>query len=151
MKVDTAYVYTKGIDEDSAEVVVDIDFCNFECGGIVNVKIVDPDGRSAAEYSRYNEESFMRINFDIENPKLWYPNGYGKAPLYKIEIRCEDKLLYSTPFGVRTVKIMELSDKEGTENYNKCIELKKTPFSEEYDKNDRFSGFILKVNGERIL
>lgn len=151
MKIETAYIYTKSIDEDSAEIVIDIEFEDFECGGIVDVKIINPDGNVEAEYTRYNEESFMRINLDIENPKLWYPNGYGDAELYRMEIKCGDIVLYNTPFGIRTVKIMELPDKEGSESYNKCVELKKTPFSEEYDKNDSFSGFILKINGEKIL
>ena len=151
MKVESAYVYTKSIDEDSAEVVIDIDFKDFEYGGIVDINITDPDGNVVAKHSRYNEEAFMRINLDIENPRLWYPIGYGNAELYKMEIKCEDKVLCSESFGIRTVKIMELSDKEGSENYNKCIELKKTPFSEAYDKNESFSGFILKINGKKIM
>lgn len=151
MKVETAYVYTKGIDEDSAEIVIDIDFKDYECGSIVDVNIIDPEGNVVKEYSRYNEEPFMRINLDIENPKLWYPNGYGEQNIYTMVIKCKDRVLYTAPFGIRTVKIMEISDKEGSEAYNKCVELKKTPFSEAYDKNDSFSGFILKVNGEKIL
>jgi len=151
IKVDTAYVYTKSIDEDSAEIVVDIDFCDFECGGIIDVNIIDPDGKKATGYSRYNEECFMRINLDVEAPRLWYPNGYGSAGLYRLEISCGERLLYTTPFGIRTIKIMELPDKEGSESFNKCVELKKTPFSQHYDKNESFSGFILKINGEKIL
>lgn len=87
----------------------------------------------------------------MENPRLWYPNGYGEAELYSLEIKCNDRLLYHTKFGIRTIKIMELSDKEGSTSYHKCIELKKTPFSQYYDKNDEFSGFVLKVNGEKIM
>ena len=151
MKVKSAYVYTKGIDEDSAEVVINIDFLDFEDGGIVDVDIIAPDGDRVAKHTRYNEEPFMRINLDIENAKLWYPNGYGEQNLYTMVIKCKDRVLYKAPFGIRTVKIMELSDKEGSESFNKCVELKKTPFSEEYDKNDSFSGFILKINGEKIL
>lgn len=151
MKVETAYIYTKSIDEDSAEIVVDVDFADFECGGIVDVKIIAPDGEVAAKYKRYNEEPFMRINLDVVNPKLWYPNGYGEQHLYTLEISCEGEELYTTPFGIRTIKIMELPDKEGSENYKKCIELKKTNFSKFYDKNEEFSGFILKINGTKIM
>lgn len=79
LKVDTAYVYTKSIDNESAEIVVDVDFTDYECGGIVDVSIIDFEGKKVAGHSRYNEESFMRINLDIEKPKLWYPNGYGEA------------------------------------------------------------------------
>lgn len=44
IKVESAYVYTKSIDEDSAEIVIDIDFKDFESGGIVDVNITDPGG-----------------------------------------------------------------------------------------------------------
>ena len=151
IKIKSAYIFTKSIDEDSAEMIIDIDFEDYACGGIVDVKITDPDGNTVKKYSRYNEEPFMRINLEIEEPKLWYPNGYGEQNIYNMQIKSGDRILYTAPFGIRTVKIMELVDKEGTESYNKCVELKKTPFSEHYDKNEEFSGFILKINGVKIL
>ncbi len=151
MKVETAYVFTKSIDEDSAEIVIDVDFADFECGGIVDVKIISPDGEVVSKYKRYNEEPFMRINLDVMNPKLWYPNGYGEQHMYTLEISCGGEEFYTALFGIRTIKIMELPDNEGSENYNKCIELKKTNFSEFYDRNTEFSGFILKINGTKIM
>ena len=44
----------------------------------------------------------------IENPKLWYPNGYGEASLYNMELKVEidgilsDKKNFN--FGIRTFK-----------------------------------------------
>ena len=81
MKVASAYIYTKSIDEDAAELVIDLEFCDFESGAVVDVDIIAPDGRSAAGCSRYNEEAFMRMHLDVAAPKLWYPNGYGDSPL----------------------------------------------------------------------
>lgn len=151
MQIKSAYIYTQNADEDCAEIVMDLDFCDFSEGGVVDIAVTDPKGNTVVNYSRYNEEAFMRINLDIPKPMLWYPNGYGDANLYKIEIKCAERILYHTDFGIRTVKIMELSDEEGSTNYNKCLELKKTPFSEKFDKNNSFAGFVLKVNGEKIL
>ena len=151
MKVESSYIYTKSIDEDAAELVVDLDFSGFENGAVVWVDIIDPDGQSVAECSRYNEEPFMRIHLDVKNPRLWYPNGYGESPLYTVVIRCEDRVLYSEKIGIRTVKILELTDEVGSESYNRCAALKQTPFSKAYDKNESFSGFILKINGKKIL
>lgn len=151
IKVESAYVYTKHIDSDAAEIVVDIDFMDYDLGGIIDVSIIDSNGTIVTHYIRYNEEEFMRVNLDIENPKLWYPNGYGKQELYTLCIKCGDRILYKTPFGIRTVKILEIQDKEGSENYKKCTELKKTKFSMDFDNNVEFSGFILKINNEKIL
>ena len=151
MKAESVYVYTKSADADAAELVIDVDFIDFENGEIVDTDIIDPEGRIVAGCSRYNEEPFMRMHLDVKNPRLWYPNGYGDSPLYTVVIRCKDRVLYSEKIGIRTVKILELADEEGSESFAKCTALKKTPFSREYDKNESFSGFIVKINGEKIM
>ena len=151
LKVKKVYAYTKSIDEDCAEIITDIDFSYYEGGGIVSVELYDPDGGIECRYSRYNEECFMRVSMDVANPKLWFPNGYGDANLYKLVVKHNDNVLYTTMFGIRTVKIMQLADKMDDINHNKCLEIKKSDFAHRYDKNTDFSGFILKVNGEKIM
>ncbi|MBO5008381.1 MAG: hypothetical protein J6D26_06060 [Clostridia bacterium] len=151
VRVDTVYVYTKSIDEDCAQIVADINFYDCKQGGIIAVELHDHDGIPVSKNIRYNDEDFMRVSLDVEKPRLWYPNGYGEAYLYRFIIKCDDKEIYSSNIGIRTVKIMQLSDKEGSDNFDKCLELKKTDFSEKYDLNEEFSGFILKVNGIKIM
>ena len=51
-------------------------------------------------------------NVQIPNPKLWYPNGYGEAPLYKytVEIVVQEGFtadLYRGSFGIREVRFDE--------------------------------------------
>ncbi len=57
MKAESVYVYTKSVDEDSAELVIDVDFADFESGEIVYADIIDPEGRIVAGCSRYNEST----------------------------------------------------------------------------------------------
>ncbi len=49
------------------------------------------------------------INFKIENPKLWYPNGYGEQNLYGYEIKLlkngEQTDNKSGRFGIKEVKL----------------------------------------------
>lgn len=49
------------------------------------------------------------IEFGINNPKLWWPHGYGDANVYDavIKLYVEDELVCEMPtsFGVRTVKL----------------------------------------------
>lgn len=151
VRVEDAYVYTKYIDDECAEIVADITFDNFENGADISAVLYDPDGNVACSYIRYNEEKRMRISLDVENPRLWYPNGYGEASLYTFVIKTGERELFKTPFGIRTVKIMQLEDKEGSENYNLCLELKKTDFAKVYDFNKKFSGFVVKINGEKVM
>ena len=57
--------------------------------------------------------------FNIEQPKLWWPNGYGSQPLYKLEValHSEEELLeeQSYTIGLRTLTISEEKDQWGKE------------------------------------
>ena len=149
--VKSAYVYTDVVDEESALIGIDLELCNYEKGAVLDFEILNSDECLIRKISKYCAEEYARLYVDIKNPELWYPLGYGEQPLYKLKISQAGNELYSTVFGIRTVKIQELKDEEKSENYYKCKELKKTPWSEYYDKNEEFSGFILKVNGVKIM
>lgn len=151
MKAESVYVYTCDTDEESATVGIDIDVKNCSLGGYIDIEIYDENDNVVYSAKKYCEEDFVRMYADIPNPKLWYPAGYGEQYLYTVKIYVDGELDYTTPFGIRSVKIMQIRDEEGSENYNKCKELKKTAFSAEYDQNEEFSGFILKVNGIKIM
>ncbi len=64
-----------------------------------------------SEFSVISDVRFKvgKVNFAIENPKLWWPHGYGNADLYDSEIKlivngeCVSKKKIS--FGIRTVKL----------------------------------------------
>lgn len=69
--------------------------------------------------------------FSIEDPELWWPNGYGEQPLYKIEI--------------------QLLDEEGNvlEEQEKIIGLRTLTISREKDQWGREFAFM--VNGVKIF
>lgn len=62
-----------------------------------------------------------RADFYIENPKLWWPLGYGEPNVYDItaEVLCKGKPIaeYKTSMGVKTVKLdrTEITDARGGE------------------------------------
>lgn len=151
IKIKDAYVYTADIDEDSASIGIDAELEEFSPGAVLDFEIYDEAQKLVRKISKYCEEAFIRLYTDIVNPSLWYPLGYGMQPLYRLKIKSNGKQLFSTRFGIRTVKIIELPDDKDSENYRKCIELKKTEFSKQYDINEEFTGFILKVNGKKIM
>jgi len=66
------------------------------------------DGRSWSVPARIEAGETVRLEFDeieIKDPKLWWPNGMGKADLYKLELRFKQKDLLSDAetfnFGLR--------------------------------------------------
>lgn len=148
--VRNAYIYTKNLDEDSAQLGIELYF-EKQCGGVLTFQIFDDRGIVIKRFQRFCDEKFVVLGAEIEEPQLWYPHGYGGQPLYTFAVWDENGELYSEKFGIRTVKIMQLTDCEDGAYYNKCIALKKSEFAKYYDKNEEFSGFILKVNGIRIM
>ncbi len=145
--LDTIYVYTKNIDKYSAEIGVDVNFISNYNSRIVDFEIVDPDNNVISTKKQYCDFECVRLSFDISNPKLWYPTGYGNQPLYEVVIKDNGQVIYQEKFGIRTVKILQIEDAVGSENYNKCLEIKNA----DYDNNKTFSGFTLLVNGIKVF
>lgn len=147
VRIDNVYVYTKDIDAEAAGIGIDLSFAHPLPNRILDIRILSPDGTICRKVSRYCGEAFSRISLDIPDAQLWYPLGYGEQPLYTLEICDGNTPLHREIFGIRTIKILQLPDKPHSEEYRKCLEIK-NPY---YDFNCDFSGFILKVNGKRIL
>ena len=145
--VDNAYIVTVDSDSESATVRVDLNFKNEFTGRKITLNIEDDDGNTVCSVKKYCKEMLVRTDFDIPTPKLWYPIGYGKQTLYTFILSDGDKEIYREKFGIRTVKIMQLPDQKGSPYYEKCLSVK----NKNYDFNDSFSGFILKVNGIKIM
>lgn len=91
---------------------------------------------------------------------MWYPNGYGKSPLYELSIRLVDENGITLDerkinFGIRTVKIIEKSDVEESEYWNRCMALKKAAHLKDewdnWDENTDFQGFIVVINDVPVM
>ena len=56
--------------------------------------------------SGYN---YLEFELLVENPKLWWPQGYGEQPLYElaVTVKCEDVETAYPPFayGIRTIRM----------------------------------------------
>ncbi len=145
------YIYTSALDDDGAALGIDVTLAETSGEGVLDFVIIGEDGTELRRISRFCREHFFRLHLDIAAPALWYPRGYGKQPLYTLCIRQGGRLLACEEFGIRTLRILELPDEPGSPFARRAEELKRSPHSAEYNKNESSSGFILKVNGERIL
>ena len=61
------------------------------------------------QFSQFLEigEHIHRQNIDIRNPQLWWPNGYGKQALYRIEVREKSSgTTIHSLFGIRKTELL---------------------------------------------
>ena len=55
----------------------------------VTVTLTAPDGAVVySETQRFTECNTNTLTFDITNPELWYPRGYGDQPIYVLTAEC---------------------------------------------------------------
>ncbi len=79
-------------------------------------------------------ENIINVPFEIKNPKLWWPNGTGKANLYEMNLlvsNLDNSIKYDeqeTEIGVRTIKVIREKDADGIGE-----------------------GFYVEVNGEPVF
>lgn len=150
MYVDSAYIVTENIDSYSAQIRLELDFKNYENGGLMNIEVIAPDGEIIKSESVYSKEPKTVRRYDIEAPKLWYPLGYGEHPIYKVRITLGENLFEET-FGIRTMKILQLEDKEGSKEEKFCKEIREYVAGQIKDHNEKTSGFQIVINGVKIL
>lgn len=149
-KMDSVYVYTESIDKYSAQIYTQLEFENYSVGETVNIDVISPKGKIVAATSLYVREPEAVRRFDIPNPELWYPSGYGEQPIYTLRITAGENT-FEQSFGIRTVKILQLTDSEDSEYYKLCKKLQERKHDDIEDKNETFSGFQLLINGKRIF
>lgn len=150
-RVDSVYVYTKSIDEYGAYIGISANINEDALGRVYTFEVADKDGYVVKTHKKYISYPRYDFNLSIENAELWYPLGYGNQPLYTLVVSCDDAVVHTEKFGIRTVKILQETDAEGSYNYNRCLGLKESNFDKTYDRNEEFSSFTLVVNGVKIL
>ncbi|MDR0886205.1 MAG: glycoside hydrolase family 2 protein [Clostridiales Family XIII bacterium] len=85
----------------------------------VQVVITDPDN-NVVEDTIHQADALIDSITTIPNPQLWWPNGYGAQPLYKIQIVVSDRKrnrlseqIYR--IGLRTLTVSQDKDEWGEE------------------------------------
>ena len=66
---------------------------------IANVSVKDPEGKVIVDQSNLpiksqRAEAHFKLSPGVF--ELWYPVGYGKQPLYTVEVEIKDKVQYSS-------------------------------------------------------
>ncbi len=119
-----ASVQTQAISNEKADMLLTLetDLLGKE-GYYVDIKYQTKDKvevRKKVGEIKKGSDDIHRLNFQVENPILWYPNGYGEPNLYDATIylcASDNKILDSTKtrFGIRTIELSQKKDKYGSE------------------------------------
>lgn len=91
----------------------------------VQAVLTAPDGQRFAQEMLCEKGKDHTIRIDVENPMLWWPNGMGEQPLYRLSLSMKDQEKSYT-IGLRTLTVSQDKDEWGNE-------------------------FCFKVNGVRIF
>jgi beta-mannosidase len=81
----------------------------------VVTRLVGPDGSELATEAQVSDQA--QIQLVVEQPQLWWPNGYGDQPLYRLEITLQakgqtcDQRIYQ--LGLRTIELRQEDDEWG--------------------------------------
>ena len=85
------------------------------------VHITAPDGELLEKKAAITAQDEIKVNVPIPKPQLWWPNGYGGQPLYKVEVALVrsgaftaeplDRRTYQV--GLRTIELRQQEDQWG--------------------------------------
>jgi beta-mannosidase len=124
------HIYTKNIDQQAATIGLTY-WVESAIDETATIRIIDTKtnkeltnqtcllGRQAINLQSANQN--YRIEFSIDNPKLWWSNGLGEPHIYDlhIELITESGYIHTKeiPFGVRTLKTFLEDDEHGQALY----------------------------------
>ncbi|MCQ2539439.1 MAG: glycoside hydrolase family 2 protein [Acetatifactor sp.] len=111
------------------------------------VTITDPEGK-AQIYT--TPESVW-----IEQPKLWWPNGYGEQPLYtvKVELLCEEEAVdsWTRKIGLRTMTMVREKDEYGESFCHEINGVRIFAMGADYIPEDNLLGRITPERTRKLL
>ncbi|MBI9058084.1 MAG: glycoside hydrolase family 2 protein [Labilibaculum sp.] len=94
------------------------------------------------------------LNFNIENPDLWWPNGLGEQPLYEVKAQVNVDGEIATAerrIGIRTVEVVREKDEKGTSFYCKVNGVPVFMKGANYIPNDIFPSRVSKEQLKKVV
>lgn len=121
--------------------------------GMLACKITAPDGTVlTVEKEVCINETIEAL---IEAPQLWWPNGYGKQPLYtvRVELRMSDSVLdvWERTIGLRTVTVCTDADEWGNQFAFVVNGQKIFAMGANYIPEDNLLGHLSEERSERLI
>ena len=128
---------------------------HFGTSPMLRFTVKSPGGEVVYTCKKLFREAVVTDYVTIENPELWYPNGYGESPLYALEAIVTDEndsaiCSSGVNFGIRDIQIVWRADKIGTYTYDTAKKMFDR-FSQKEASENEFESFELFVNNTKII
>jgi beta-mannosidase len=104
---------------DKVKLDIQISFEIWSCEEFdLDVLVTSPDDKRICRTQKIDHSNNdCAVAIEINDPKLWWPNGYGKQPLYRISVNLKkaDRILDSREIktGLKTLGVRQENDKWG--------------------------------------
>ena len=113
--INNVYIRPYDVSTNLAKLKIEFDDVQYYCDNYdLTVDIYDNENKIYSKHISLNKQE-NEIEFIINNPKLWYPIGYGNQPLYTLKIYQNGCEVYKDIFGFRKIEIQEIKDKENSD------------------------------------
>jgi beta-mannosidase len=120
LKIRDFYILQKEQILSYASLVCELELEVHSAGEYVFALYVDKDLLSTGKLRLTEGINRFNLPFGIQDPKLWYPRGYGKPDIYKItiDIKDEDNIIDTrqTTTGIRKIELVR-EHAEGNESF----------------------------------
>lgn len=86
-------------------------------GCLAHLEVTGPDGNQVLKSEKPLEGNSTFLELEVEQPQLWWPNGYGEQALYSVKVYLEKEsaLLDQREYklGLRTIDLIQEPDEWG--------------------------------------
>jgi len=116
--IENVHIIQKNITDEKATLEAVVQF-NSEVDDEFNFGIHTGGEKILSEKKKVTAgKNVIHLNFEIQDPDLWWPNGLGEQPVYEIEVSVEkgnNTMVYleRQNIGLRTVELVRQKDADG--------------------------------------
>ncbi len=124
-RIEDVYVNQKSITTDKASVDVEVEYASLTQLKNATVEVFYGIGKEVEILVQQVDiepgTNLITLPIEIENPKLWMPNGWGTPHLYDFSVRLSDGEVvineYAVRTGLRTIRLVQDADQDGGESF----------------------------------
>lgn len=118
-RFESVYITQKHGESVTLNIAIKLDTYRKDINGKIKITVIDPDEEKVSmdEYI-YADSCTYDYNVEIENPRLWWPRGYGNQPLYRVIVELLDEYgneldVWNHRIGLRTMTVNTEKDQWG--------------------------------------
>ena len=143
-------------EEDKVGIEINVETETFrKANYVIHAELETPERRILAT-SQTIEKNDAHLYIEVDNPKLWWPNGFGAHPLYTLTVFAFDESgnqwdAKSYRIGLRTLTVSMEHDEWGSEFAFMCNGVKFFAMGADYIPEDTIYSFITKKKIDYLL